>query len=116
MLRERTPPDERKLLAFHYSEGWTQQTWTGEQTQAPDLIHEVTETIREDGSRLYEGWIYEARSRKLILGSPYQSTFAQAFVDWWIRETETEPPEELLPRRGHAHHDTACTADEPRRD
>lgn len=115
-LREHTPPDERKLLAFHYSDGWTQWTPIAGKVHVPALIYEVTETVRSDGSRLYEGWIYDARTKEIIHASPYQSTFADAFAKWWSRETQTDPPEELLSRSGYAQHDAARTASEPRRD
>ncbi|MDN5698330.1 MAG: hypothetical protein L0G70_10205 [Rubrobacter sp.] len=97
------PSQHSKLLAFHCRPRGKQWTPMGGTVEIPPLVYEVTESVEEGGSPLYEGWIFDANTKEMILKRPYQSTFAQAFVTWWTNETGTEPPEELLSRRGYAH-------------
>lgn len=87
-----------RLLAFHYREGYKQWTPLVGIVKAPALVYGVTETAEEGGSALYEGRIFDAATSELIHERPYQSTFIEAFARWWTRETELDPPEELLSR------------------
>lgn len=97
------PSEQATLLAFHYKKGCIEYTPYGESREIGSVVYEVTETVQKDGTCLYEGWIYDAATREMILKRPYQSTWVGAFDTWWRKETGTEPPEELLSRRGYAH-------------
>jgi hypothetical protein len=97
--RERNEPP--RLLAFHYQEGYAvhepqQRTPPAGPVVTPALVYEATGTTEEDGSPLYEGRILDAVTSELTHERPYQSTFIEAFSRWWTRETELDPPEELL--------------------
>lgn len=94
-------PEPPRLLAIHYCESlqrWTQLTGT---VQIPALMYEITKTTEEAGSEVrtvYEGRIFDAATGEIVHERPYQSTFSEAFARWWTRETELNPPEELLSR------------------
>lgn len=90
--------DPPRLLAFHCRAGYEQWTPLAGAVEVPALVYEVTETIDENGSSLYEDRIFDAATSELIHERPYQSTFIEAFARWWTRETELDPPEELLSR------------------
>lgn len=102
MKTQRYPSEQATLLAFHYQYGATEAT-TGNYFRLGDLVYEVTEDLEEDGTRIYEGRIFNAHTKQMLLKRPYQSTFAGAFAPWWEKETGTPPPEELLCRRGYSH-------------
>lgn len=89
-------PQPRRLLAFHYSAGYESWNSLAGHATVPALIYEVTETLESSGSVLYEGRIFDAATAEMIHERPYQSTFLEAFARWWSRETELDPPEELL--------------------
>lgn len=106
-------PEPPRLLAIHYCESlqrWTPLTGT---VQIPALMYEITETTEEVGSEVrtvYEGRIFDAATGEIVHERPYQSTFIEAFARWWTRETELEPPEELLSRTWHPINDhNDCT-------
>lgn len=102
MKTHRYPSEQAKLLAFHYKQGPKEPT-RGNSVVLGDLVFEVTEDLEDDGNRIYEGWIFNAHTKQMLLKRPYQSTFAAAFAPWWERETGTQPPEELLSTRGYSH-------------
>jgi hypothetical protein len=93
-------PEPRRLLAFHYAEGYEQYRPMTGTTQAPALVYEVIEAIEpdegENGSPVYEGRIFDAATREMIHEHPYQSTIPSALSSWWTRETELDAPDELL--------------------
>lgn len=98
--REGGSPEPWRLLAFHYSDSYEQWSPMTGRTEVPALVYEVVEAVEEDGSVVYEGRIFDAATKELIHDRPYQSTILQTFATWWSRETELEPPPELLPPHG----------------
>lgn len=99
MITRKNPeggPEPRRLLAFHYSRSYEQYTPMTGRTEVPALVYEVVEAVEEDGSVVYEGRIFDAATKELVHDRPYQSTILQTFATWWTRETELEPPPELL--------------------
>lgn len=101
MDTHRYPSERAKLLAFHYLQGSSEPTTTNS-IRLGDLVYEVTEDFEDDGSRIYEGWIFNAHTKQMLLKRPYQADWAGAFATWWEKETGTTAPEELLSRRGYS--------------
>lgn len=101
MQDDRPMTAHRRLLAFHYSEAYDQWSPMTGSSRVPALVYEVIEAVEKDGAAVYEGRIFDAATKEPVHERPYQSTFLQAFATWWSRETELDPPPELL------HHATS---------
>ena len=87
-----------ELIALHVEPGWRQYSeLLGEHT-TPALVYEVIQVQDANGAEpVYEGRIIEPDTGKLVHNEPYRSPLLEPVAAWWSRETETDPPPELIP-------------------
>lgn len=96
MTNHRYPSEQFKLLAFYYSTGDKQWTPLAGEVRSPALVYEVIRTTESGERTIYEGRIFDAATRRMIHNYPYTSPLPEDLGRWFSRETETDPPEELL--------------------
>ncbi|MDN5696545.1 MAG: hypothetical protein L0G70_01070 [Rubrobacter sp.] len=86
------------LIALHVEPGWEQYSEIAGEHTTPALVYEVIQKQdANDPEPVYEGRIIEPGTGELIHNEPYRSPLLEPVADWWSRETETEPPQDLTP-------------------